>query len=39
MADLAALTERLGLRLSTDALSALLTHATKTKLSPLQIVA
>jgi DNA replication protein DnaC len=38
MADLAALTERLGLRLSTDALSALLTHATKTKLSPLQIV-
>lgn len=38
MTDLADLTRRLGLRLPADALAALLTHATKTKLSPAQIV-
>lgn len=38
MTDLADLVRRLGLRLPGDALAALLTHATKTKLSPAQIV-
>lgn len=38
MTDLAELLRRLGLRLPADALAALLTHATKTKLSPAQIV-
>lgn len=38
MSDLTELTQRLGLRLSGDALAALLTHATKTKLSPAQLI-
>ena len=38
MTDLAELLRRLGLRLPADALAALLTHATKTKLSPAQLV-
>jgi len=38
MTDLAELVRRLGMRLPADALAALLTHATKTKLSPAQIV-
>lgn len=38
MTDLAELLRRLGLRLPADALAALLAHATKTKLSPAQLV-
>ena len=38
MIDLAKLVLRLGLRISADALAALLTHATKAKLSPAQIL-
>lgn len=38
MTDLAELTRRLGLRLPHDALAALVAHATKTKLSPAQII-
>jgi DNA replication protein DnaC len=38
MTDLSEILRRLGLRLPADALAALLTHATKTKLSPAQLV-